>query len=404
MLRKSCLLFLALVLTPCISSAEIKTYTHTVKQSFGGSQSPDDARVAAVHKAKREALEKAGTYLESLTIVKNNMVEKDEILALAAGVLKAEIVSQENFHTKDAFGIIIVAKVDVDTSILEKRIKKLLQDRELLKKYQEIKKREKELLVKIGKLEEENRKLSTSPASADTQKKEELKKLFRETSQGLTAVEWINKALALFEDGKHDTDKELDYFTRAIRLDSNYAAAYMGRGFVYHGLGQYQRAVEDYDQAIRLNPKVAWTYYWRGLSYVGLGQYQRAIEDYDQAIRLDPENATHYNDRGVAYGSLDQYYRAIEDFNHAIRLNPKDAKAYYNRGLVYQDLGQYQRAIEDYDQAIRLNPKDAGAYNNRGLAYQDLGKKNSACYDWRKACELGICAGLNWAKENGYCR
>jgi hypothetical protein len=32
--------------------AKIKTFIYTVKQPFSGSQSPDDARVAATHKAK----------------------------------------------------------------------------------------------------------------------------------------------------------------------------------------------------------------------------------------------------------------------------------------------------------------------------------------------------------------
>ena len=67
MLKKAVLLSLALFVIPCISHAEIKTYTHTVKQAFGGSQSPDDAR-AAIHKAKREALEKEETYMESLNL------------------------------------------------------------------------------------------------------------------------------------------------------------------------------------------------------------------------------------------------------------------------------------------------------------------------------------------------
>ena len=129
------------------SFAIVTSFTHTVKQSFSGSQSPDDARVAAMAKAKREVLEKAGTYLETLTVVKNSVLEKDEILALAAGVLRAEIVSQRNYVTVDAFGIIIKAKVDVDTGILKERVRKLLEER----KY------EKELLSKIAKLEEENR-------------------------------------------------------------------------------------------------------------------------------------------------------------------------------------------------------------------------------------------------------
>ncbi|MBU4344919.1 MAG: hypothetical protein KKC73_05825 [Proteobacteria bacterium] len=156
MLRKACLLLFVFILIPCISHAEIITYIHTVKQSFGGSQSPDDARVGAIAKAKREVLEKAGTYLESLTIVRKNVVEKDEIIALAAGVLKAEIVSQKNFATEDTFGIVVKAKVDVDTSILEERIKKLLQDRSLLEKYKENQKHEKKLLARIKELEREN--------------------------------------------------------------------------------------------------------------------------------------------------------------------------------------------------------------------------------------------------------
>jgi len=55
-LRKALFLLLVFILIPCISHAEIKTYIHTVKQSFGGSQSPDDARIGAIAKAKREVL------------------------------------------------------------------------------------------------------------------------------------------------------------------------------------------------------------------------------------------------------------------------------------------------------------------------------------------------------------
>jgi hypothetical protein len=85
---------------PSAVFGEVKTVTHTVRQPFGGSQSPDDARVAAIARAKREALEMAGTYVEALTVVKDSRVEKDEILALTAGVVKAEIVSQKNYATE----------------------------------------------------------------------------------------------------------------------------------------------------------------------------------------------------------------------------------------------------------------------------------------------------------------
>lgn len=178
---------------PLTAQATIKTFTKVVNQPFGGSQSPDDARIAAIIKAKREVLEEAGTYIESFTVVRDFSVEKDEILALAAGVLKTEIVSQKNYTTGDAFGITIVAKVDVDTSILEERIKKLLQDRTLLEKYRKIQQREKQLLTKIAKLQEQDRNISSLPA----EKKGELKKQFLEISHELAGFSKLFEAREL---------------------------------------------------------------------------------------------------------------------------------------------------------------------------------------------------------------
>jgi tetratricopeptide (TPR) repeat protein len=288
MFRKACLLLLVFILIPNISHAEIKTYIHTVKQSFGGSQSPDDARVAAIAKAKREVLEKAGTYLESLTIVRESVVEKDEILALAAGVLKAEIVSQKNFATEDTFGIIVKAKVDVDTSILEERIRKLLQDRSLLEKYKENLKHEKKLLTRIKKLERENQELKTLPAKEQKQKKETLKNQFREATQGLTASELMDKALGLWKNGKYtDPDKALGYLNKAISLDSNYAYAYNLRGVAWGKKGNYNRAISDYNIAIELNPEDAEAYKNRGIAWHNKGDYDRAVLDYNNYLRIN---------------------------------------------------------------------------------------------------------------------
>ena len=377
-------IFLTLsLLLPVSAFGEIQTITHTVKQPFGGSQSADDARISAVAKAKREALERAGTYIESLTVVKNSQVDKDEILALAAGVLKAEVVSQENYHTKDAFGIDVVVKVVVDMSVLEGRVKKLLQDRAHLEQLNQARKKEKELLDKVAKLEEENRKLT-----AINQSTQKLKEEFQQASQGLTAIDWVNKAGALWRDGKYtDPPKAIEYLNEAIRLKPDLATAFGGRGAAYQALGQYQQAIKDYDEAIRLKPDYAAAYGYRGIAYAELGQYQQAIKDYDEAIRLAPHESA-YVIRGSAYFALEQYHRAIEDFSEAIRLKPDDALTYSIRGKAYYNLGQYQRAIKDCDKSIGLNPKDAEIYYLRGDSYGALGNKKRAIKDYDKAIKL----------------
>ena len=320
-----------LLLLPVSAFGEIQTVTHTVKQPFGGSQSPDDARIAAVAKAKREALEMAGTYIESLSVVKNSQVDKDEILALAAGVLKAEVVSQENYHTKDAFGIDVVVRVVVDTSVLESRVKKLLQDRTHLDQLNQARAREKELLEKIAVLEGENRKSGKSD-----QKQVSLKKEFQDASRGLTAIDWFDKATDLWDGKSTDPQKAIEYLTNSIRLKPDEAAAYFMRGTVYANLGQYQRAIEDYNQAIRLKPDEADDYYNRGIAYDNLGQYQRAIEDFNQAIRLQPNEAAAYGNRGHAYISSNNIRKGCRDLQKACELgNCKGYEFAKDKGHCY---------------------------------------------------------------------
>jgi len=157
-----------------------------------------------------------------------------------------------------------------------------------------------------------------------------------------------------------------------------------------------KRAIENYNDAI--------VYYNRGIDYSNLGQYQRAIEDYNQAIRLKPDYAEAYFNRGLAYDKLGQYQRAIEDFNEAIHLQPDDAEVYIGRGVAFGGLGQYQRAIVDYNEAIRLRPDLAGAYNNRGVVYFMQGNNELGCHDAQKACALGDCKLLEFAKGKGLCR
>ena len=52
-----------------------------------------------------------------------------------------------------------------------------------------------------------------------------------------------------------------------------------------------------------------------------LGEYQRAIEDYDKAIQLDPDDAMAYNNRGVAYYYLGQYTKQAADRAKACSLD-----------------------------------------------------------------------------------
>lgn len=128
----------------------------------------------------------------------------------------------------------------------------------------------------------------------------------------------------------------------------------------------------------------------RGLAFDSLGNYRRAIEDYDKAIEVNPQDAQAYYNRGNDYNYIGEYRQAINDLSMAIELNPRDAKAYTNRGIAYYNAGGYQEAIADYNAAIRINPRDALAYYNMGLVYARLGDTKQAVFSYKKAAGLGL--------------
>jgi Tfp pilus assembly protein PilF len=202
----------------------------------------------------------------------------------------------------------------------------------------------------------------------------------------------------------HYWKNSMELWNHALKVTKDNYIAHNNRGTIYGSLGQDGAAMDDFNQAIHQNPNYADAYNNRGNIYKKLGQYRLAIEDNNKAIQLNPYSDKYYNNRGNTYSFLGQHQSAIEDYNRAIRMNPYFAESYSNRGNIYNNLGQYQLAAEDYNQAIRLKPDYADAYNNRAFVYLKTENTNLGCIDAQKACELGVCATLNFAKAKGFCR
>ena len=104
-----------------------------------------------------------------------------------------------------------------------------------------------------------------------------------------------------------------------------------------------------------LNPADADAYYNRGDAYSEIGEYEKAVADYNKAIQVDPNDADAYYNRGCTYGEMGEYDKAIADFNKAIELAPNDADAYYNRGCAYSEKGEAPEAVNDLEKCIGLS-------------------------------------------------
>ena len=85
---------------------------------------------------------------------------------------------------------------------------------------------------------------------------------------------------------------------------------------LYDDLDGYEPSIKDCKSFIRLDRQLAKAFGSRGFEFYELGQYKRAIRDYDQAIRMHP-SAEDYNNRGLAHLKVDNIDIAFDDFQPA---------------------------------------------------------------------------------------
>ena len=340
--------FLLVLLIPNVTYAEMKTIIKEYTYQASEDDSRNSSRTIALREVKRLLLEELGTYLESVTEVKNFQLTKDQITVLTAGIVRTEIVDEKwDGHTYR-----LKSKITADSGEVIKSIDTLRKDRAKTKELEELKRRSDELLR-----ENENLRKELAAKDGNRQKQESA---YNRNIKELTAIEWFEKGYSSAISGNYKD--AIDAFSKAIEMNKKHAAAYNNRGYAYNNLGKYDQAMQDYEKAIEINPEDDVAYYNRGVAYGKLGKDNKAVENYGMAIKINPKYADAYSARGITYGVLGNYQQAIRDLDRAIELNPKNAPAYYVRAIACKILGNYKQALQDYKMAAKLGHKGAQDY------------------------------------------
>jgi tetratricopeptide (TPR) repeat protein len=246
--------FLFVLFIPNLASAELKTFIKEYTYQASDEDSKNSSRTIALREVKRLLLEELGTYLESVTEVKDFKLTKDQIATLTAGIVKTEIVEEK----WDGRTYWLKSKIAADSGEVIKAIAGLRKDRVKTKELEEVRKRSDELL-------RENERLRKELTVAKGHMKQKKEAAYNKTIKELTSVDWFEKGYASETAGNHND--AIDAFSKAIELNPRYAKAYSKRGLAYNMVDNPELAVEDFNRAIKLNPKDAGTYNNRGNVY-----------------------------------------------------------------------------------------------------------------------------------------
>lgn len=144
-----------------------------------------------------------------------------------------------------------------------------------------------------------------------------------------TASEYFAAANKREEAG--DNGGALEYYNKAIEMDSRLTEAYLNRGSLQYKLEYYQAALADFDKVIQLSPTNQTAFFNRGITRSKIQDFEAAIQDYDRAIQINPAYSEAYLNRGSAKFSLDDKKGACADWRKALELGARNATENLNQ-------------------------------------------------------------------------
>jgi len=156
----------------------------------------------------------------------------------------------------------------------------------------------------------------------------------------------------------------LDFYRKALELDSNYALAYTGIADTYSMLGEYTH----------ITPNEAFP------------EAKKAVE---KALEIDGTLAEAYTSRAMIYLEYDwDWPRAELDFKRAITLNPGNILARYWYNSYLRVMGRYDEALAELEIASKINPLSPITYGFLSLTYNRMGRYEDAMEQCQKGLKI----------------
>ncbi len=298
-------------------SAESKTVTADGKYVMGDMDSKQNAKALALMEAKRLALEKAGTYIESVSEVKDYQLTKDQINSLAAGVMSVEVLTEDWKMSGESMVVLVSIRATIDTSNLKARIASV-QDGQGSESMKDIQGQLATLQKELAELKAKQ----SSPAEKAVPK-EEIKAKHDGIIKQMSALELLEYGHSALI-GQRWKDA-MDAYNKAIAIDPNLSDAYNGMSLALQRTGQPDKAMEAVNKALKIDPQSPRGYAARAMLLQEQGKQDTALQDINKAIELSPKNARFYLQRGNLHLKMRHRDPALKDFIQSCKMGLKRA-------------------------------------------------------------------------------
>ena len=185
-------------------------------------------------------------------------------------------------------------------------------------------------------------------------------------------------------------------YEKAIKLDPNYADAYVNLSAIYQKQAHYVEAKQALKQALTLQPRLWQAHLNLGFIADSLTQAEEAIQHYQQFLALvdstpdipqtDIINACHRLAHLLL--KMRRESEGLQALNILMQQTPNDAVLHNTVANLQARMGNVPRAIELNLQAIQLDSANPLFHSDLSIYYQHLRDYERASFHSRRAREI----------------
>lgn len=207
----------------------------------------------------------------------------------------------------------------------------------------------------------------------------------------------------------------VDYFTKALTIDKDFARGYNNRGVARIESGHPYEAIQDYNLALALKPDYVGALFNRAYAYEEVGRLEDALDDVANVKEFHSDSAYVYFYEGLLQSKLRLYDQSLASFEKARSLDSDNeeidinvATLYYFKGefekargllleilkvnaqqlnalntlsQIYLKEADFQNALITINRALKVKPSEPYFLNNRGQIYLEMGELDKGLED-----------------------
>jgi len=213
--------------------------------------------------------------------------------------------------------------------------------------------------------------------------------------------------------------KAIEYFDKAIAIDSTYAIAYADKAFCYMNMHDFEwmpaaiakpEALKAAQRSIQLDDKIA-------ESHLAVGRIKlhwernikEAMIDFEKAVSINPNKAEAHVQVGFCFALLGRNKEALDQANKAEQLDPLSYLNIWYASVIVWAVGDHERLLRNGERMLELDPNNAEGHGWKGMALLGMRRYDEAILELKLhgvayssdslTADLGVLYGLRGEKE-----